>query len=434
MEIQIDALISEYLEDYAKEVNLTRALPFIDDGMRLVYRRLFYNILKFVKRGKMEIKSAAILGPTLEYHPHGDGSLYESLVTMVNNPSEILIGHGNWGNDRGIDKDGAAAFRYTSFKVNSKMLSYFELADEADMISGEGDHDEPEIIPVLFPYALLAGHIGIGVGDGATANIPPYRYQDLLDRLKFLKGKGPDKKIVPIINNMKVTGEIEALLSNGIGTLRIHPEVVKNSDGTISVKDCSPHISKRSAVSNLENISKCIDGVENYQMNLIFTPVGVTVDQLYEKVMKEFTDDHKFNIVVAIPETNGKRYITYGVDDWLNYCFNIVKKFYIKRTGRMIANMQESIRINKIVLKIQPILKTYLGSAKNIDWDDFTANHLLPLNIAKEDIDRISKMSIRSILNAGSVEHDLLGKISILKYKIQNADQTILDDIYKIGG
>ncbi len=168
--------------DYAMSVIAARALPDVRDGLKPVQRRVLYSMIE-LNNGpdKPHRKSARIVGDTMgKYHPHGDSSIYGSLVNMAQEWSTrypLVDGHGNFGS---VDGDGAAAMRYTEARLSK--ISMELLADinknTVDFTPNFDDTEkEPVVLPSRYPNLLVNGTSGIAVG--MATNIPPHNLREV---------------------------------------------------------------------------------------------------------------------------------------------------------------------------------------------------------------------------------------------------------------
>ena len=173
---------SSYI-DYAMSVIAQRALPDVRDGLKPVQRRILYAMSE-LNNGpdKPHRKCARIVGDTMgKYHPHGDSSIYGSLVNMAQPWSmryTLVDGHGNFGS---VDGDGAAAMRYTEARLTR--ISMEMLADiNKDTVTFVPNFDEtekePSVLPSRFPNLLVNGTTGIAVG--MATNIPPHNMREVV--------------------------------------------------------------------------------------------------------------------------------------------------------------------------------------------------------------------------------------------------------------
>ena len=178
-----DEMSSSYLS-YAMSVIVSRALPDIRDGLKPVHRRILYAMYKGgYDWSKQFRKSARIVGDVIgKYHPHGDQSVYDALVRMVQDFSmslPLVDGQGNFGS---IDGDPAAAMRYTETRLSK--VSEFLIEDiEKNTIAFKSNYDEtekePTVLPAQFPNLLVNGAGGIAVG--MATSIPPHNLGEVID-------------------------------------------------------------------------------------------------------------------------------------------------------------------------------------------------------------------------------------------------------------
>ena len=169
---------------YAEHVILERALPRVEDGLKPVQRRVLYAMYtQNLFPDKPYKKSAYIVGETMaKYHPHGDSSIYETMVRMAQDFSlrePLVDGHGCFGS---IDGDGAAAARYTEARLAPIALEL--LRDiEKDTVKWALNYDdslkEPTVLPGRFPNLLVNGSYGIAVG--LATNIPTHNLAEVID-------------------------------------------------------------------------------------------------------------------------------------------------------------------------------------------------------------------------------------------------------------
>ena len=178
-----DEMSSSYLS-YAMSVIVSRALPDIRDGLKPVHRRILYAMYKGgYDWSKQFRKSARIVGDVIgKYHPHGDQSVYDALVRMVQDFSmslPLVDGQGNFGS---IDGDPAAAMRYTETRL-SKVSQYLIDDIEKNTIDFKNNYDEtekePSVLPAQFPNLLVNGAGGIAVG--MATSIPPHNLGEVIN-------------------------------------------------------------------------------------------------------------------------------------------------------------------------------------------------------------------------------------------------------------
>src|SRR6476660_8133319 len=201
----IDAEVKESFINYSMSVIVSRALPDVRDGLKPVHRRVLYamNELGLVP-GRPFKKSATVVGDVLgKYHPHGDSSVYDALVRMVQDFSlryPLIDGQGNYGS---IDGDSAAAYRYTEARLMPAAMEMLADIDKntVDFAPNYDDRlEEPTVLPSGIPNLIVNGSTGIAVG--MATNIPPHNLREVIaavlhlidnpdapgDLRKFIKG------------------------------------------------------------------------------------------------------------------------------------------------------------------------------------------------------------------------------------------------------
>jgi DNA gyrase/topoisomerase IV subunit A len=165
------------MKDYAIAVNLERSVPNLYDGLKPVHRRILWGASAQDNRF---IKTMRIAGDVMgKYHPHGDKSITDAIVTIINSPTPAMLGSGNWGSL----VDNAAAPRYTETKLSGYGRSFFDPdyihKDVTSFVPNYDDSEtEPVCLPAQLPNVLLNGGEGIGVG--ITTNLPTFTAESML--------------------------------------------------------------------------------------------------------------------------------------------------------------------------------------------------------------------------------------------------------------
>ncbi|MGH7656731.1 MAG: DNA gyrase subunit A, partial [Gemmatimonadales bacterium] len=179
-------LIEEELQqsfiNYSMSVIVSRALPDVRDGLKPVHRRILYAMNELgLSPGRAFKKSATVVGDVLgKYHPHGDGSVYDALVRMVQEFSlryPLVDGQGNFGS---VDGDSAAAYRYTEARLTRIAIAMLDDIDK-NTVDFQANYDdrlqEPTVLPSKVPNLLINGSSGIAVG--MATNIPPHNLREV---------------------------------------------------------------------------------------------------------------------------------------------------------------------------------------------------------------------------------------------------------------
>ncbi|HEY9144170.1 MAG TPA: DNA gyrase subunit A [Arenimonas sp.] len=275
-----DEMRRSYL-DYAMSVIVGRALPDVRDGLKPVHRRVLFAMNELgAHSNKPYYKSARIVGDVIgKYHPHGDQSVYDTLVRMAQPFSLrylLVDGQGNFGS---VDGDSAAAMRYTEARMSR--LTHELMADiDKDTVDFQPNYDEkeqePTVMPARFPNLLVNGSAGIAVG--MATNIPPHNLGEVIDAVIALIEDpeasisdlmqyvpGPDFPTAGIING---AAGIHAAYHTGRGRVRIRAkaEVEVNEDNgreAIVVTEIPYQVNKARLIEKIAELvkEKKIEGI-----------------------------------------------------------------------------------------------------------------------------------------------------------------------------
>ncbi|WP_424989204.1 DNA gyrase subunit A [Flagellimonas sp.] len=178
-----DEMKSAYI-DYSMSVIVSRALPDVRDGLKPVHRRVLYGMHDLgVRANSSHKKSARIVGEVLgKYHPHGDSSVYDTMVRMAQEWSlryMLVDGQGNFGS---VDGDSPAAMRYTEAKMRKiaeEMLADIDKDTVDHQLNFDDTIEEPTVLPTRIPNLLVNGASGIAVG--MATNMPPHNLSEVVD-------------------------------------------------------------------------------------------------------------------------------------------------------------------------------------------------------------------------------------------------------------
>lgn len=279
-----DEMQESYL-DYAMSVIVARALPDVRDGLKPVQRRILWSMWDSGVTADAKLrKSADIVGEVMgKYHPHGDQSIYQTVVRMVQDFSfryPLCIGQGNWGS---VDGDEAAAMRYTETKlsrISSALLSDIEKETVDWQPNYSGSKQEPKFLPSMLPSLILNGTAGIAVG--MATNIPPNNLSETVDATLHLADhpdtdteglmefiKGPDFPTGGVIYNRKEIIEAYAT-GKGAITMRGVAEITEREKGgkkafDIVITEIPYQVNKAELITKIAELvtTKKIEGVKD---------------------------------------------------------------------------------------------------------------------------------------------------------------------------
>jgi DNA gyrase subunit A len=276
-----DEMSSSYLS-YAMSVIVSRALPDVRDGLKPVHRRIIFAMYKGgYDWSKPFRKSARIVGDVIgKYHPHGDQSVYDALVRLVQDFSmslPLIEGQGNFGS---IDGDPPAAMRYTETKLGK--ISQFLTEDlEKNTVSYRNNYDEtekePVVLPSQYPNLLVNGAGGIAVG--MATSIPPHNLGEVIDATNaYITNKditiaqlmkhipGPDFPTGGVIIGTDI---IKQGYNKGRGSFKIRgeieEEILKNDRSILIIKSIPYQINKSILVERIAQLAreKKIEGISD---------------------------------------------------------------------------------------------------------------------------------------------------------------------------
>ena len=276
-----DEMSSSYLS-YAMSVIVSRALPDVRDGLKPVHRRIIYAMYKGgYDWSKPFRKSARIVGDVIgKYHPHGDQSVYDALVRLVQDFSmsvPLITGQGNFGS---IDGDPPAAMRYTETKLG-KIAQYLTEDLEKNTVNYRSNYDEtekePEVLPSQYPNILVNGAGGIAVG--MATSIPPHNLGEIIDgTIAYIHNKditisqlmkhipGPDFPTGGIIIGKDI---IKQGYNKGRGSFKIRGEIdleeKKGGRETLIIKSIPYQVNKSMLIEKIAQLvrDKKIEGIRD---------------------------------------------------------------------------------------------------------------------------------------------------------------------------
>lgn len=234
-----DVMQKSYI-DYSMSVITARAVPDVRDGLKPVQRRVLYAMDQLgLNHDKPHRKSARIVGDTMgKYHPHGDSSIYETLVVLEQDFKKgmaLVDGHGNFGS---IEGDGAAAMRYTEARLKKFTQEVYLKDLDKNVVDFVPNFDEtekePAVLPVRVPNVLINGAEGIAVG--MTTSIPTHNLVEVINAVEAYMDKesitteelmeylpGPDFPTGGIVINKS---ELKDIYETGQGKVKLRGKVV----------------------------------------------------------------------------------------------------------------------------------------------------------------------------------------------------------------
>ena len=409
-----DEMSSSYLS-YAMSVIVSRALPDIRDGLKPVHRRILFAMHKGgFDWSKQFRKSARIVGDVIgKYHPHGDQSVYDALVRMVQEFSmslPLVEGQGNFGS---VDGDPAAAMRYTETRL-SKVSQYLIDDIEKNTVTFKSNYDEtekePTVLPAQFPNLLVNGAGGIAVG--MATSIPPHNLGEIINgTLALIENKdiklselmkhipGPDFPTGGIIIGKNI---IKEGYKSGRGSFKIRGEV---------------------------NIEQVKNGRERLVISSI--PYQINKSVLNERIA-ELVRDKKIEGIRDIRDESNREGIRVSIDLRSNVEPETVKRQLYKYTS-----IESSFGFNTLAIvdnkpktcNLKEFLENFLKFREDVvirktKFDlkkaETRAHILIGLSVSVENLDKVIKI-IRSSKTPDDAKKTLLG----IKFKINKSIKLI---------
>ncbi len=409
-----DEMSSSYLS-YAMSVIVSRALPDVRDGLKPVHRRILYAMYKGgYDWSKQFRKSARIVGDVIgKYHPHGDQSVYDALVRMVQDFSmslPLIQGQGNFGS---IDGDPAAAMRYTETRLSK--VSQFLIDDiEKNTISFKSNYDEtekePTVLPAQYPNLLVNGAGGIAVG--MATSIPPHNLGEIIDgTLALIDNKdikikelmkhipGPDFPTGGVIIGKDI---IKQGYNNGRGSFKIRGEV-------------------------------SVEGLKNGRDRLIITSIPYQVNKsvLNERIA-QLVREKKIEGIKDIRDESNREGIRVAID-----LRNGVEPETIKRQLYKNTQIESSFGFNTLAIvegkpktcTLKDFLVNFLSFREDVvikktKFDlqkaEERAHILIGLSVSVENLDKIIK-----IIRSSKTPDDAKRSILKTKWKINKSQKLI---------
>ena len=418
----VEAEVKESYINYAMSVIVGRALPDARDGLKPVQRRILYTMHGLaLQHSKPYKKSARIVGDCLgRYHPHGDSSIYDALVRMVQDFSlryPLVDGQGNWGS---VDGDPAAAMRYTEARmasISDELLTDIE-KDTIDFAPNfDGSLKEPVLLPSALPTLLVNGCSGIAVG--MATNMPPHNLSEIAsavmriideptiqvkDLLKIVKG--PD---FPTGATICGKSGIKSAYTTGRGRIKLHAraqiEEQKNGKSSIIITELPYQANKSNLIESIAKLvtDKKIDGISDIRdesdkdgIRVVVElkrdrPAQVVLNQLYKHTQLSST----FGIIMLALVNNQPRVLT--LRQLLDIYIDHRKEIITRRTRFLLRKAQERAHIVeglKIALKhIDKIIQTIKQSKdtqsakkaliKNFDLSEIQAQSILEMQLQR---------------------------------------------------
>lgn len=426
--IHLSGMYKNWFLDYASYVILERAVPYIDDGLKPVQRRILHSLWE-LEDGRYN-KVANVIGHTMKYHPHGDVSIGDAMVQL--GQKDLLIdAQGNWGNI--LTGDRAAAPRYIEARLSKFALEVvFDPKTTVWQSSYDGRNKEPITLPVKFPLLLAQGVEGIAVG--LACKILPHNFNELIDAsIAVLRGKKTD--ILPDF----VTGGMADFsgYNDGLrgGRIRVRAKISQLDKKTLIITEIPFGTTTSSLIDSVLSandkgkikIKKVEDNTaENVEIIVHLTP-GISPDKTID-ALYAFTDcEIPISPNACIIEDDKPKFV--GVNEMLKISTHRTVELLKKELEIEKAELQEQWHFSSLE-KIFIENRIYRNIEECETWEaviETIGKGLEPFKkiffrpITREDITNLTEIKIKRISKFDSFKaDDLIRSIEDQIKKVQN--------------
>lgn len=442
----MSGLLSTRYLSYALSTIMARSLPDVRDGLKPVHRRVLFAMYQLKLNPNLPPKkSARVVGDVIgKFHPHGDQSVYDTLVRLAQDFAvryPLVDGQGNFGN---IDGDNAAAMRYTESRLTETAIALLEGIDQDAVdfrYTYDGDTQEPVVLPSNFPNLLANGAAGIAVG--MATNIPPHNVAELCEAMELMLEKDASiEEIVKIVRGPDFpTGGIlveskDSILESyrtGRGSFRTRArwmkEELKQGTWQIVVTEIPYQVQKAKLVEQIANLITnkklpMLDDVRDESaedIRLVLVPKNRNVEPelLMEALFRVSDLESRFALNMNVLD-NGVVPKVMNIKDvlqaWLNHRQDVLVRVSNNRleavkhrlevlAGYLIVylNIDEVIRIIRESDEPKPALMKAFGLT------EVQAEAIL--NMRLRSLRKLEEMEIRKEYDGLEKEKDLLEKL-----------------------
>ena len=453
-EISIDQEIKNSFLDYSMSVIVSRAIPDVRDGLKPVHRRILYTLFsEGITHDKGHKKSATSTGKVMQYHPHGDVAIYDTMARMAQDFSyryPLIDGKGAFG---APDGSSPAAARYTEArlaKISSEMLKDIN-KDTVDFIpSYDNESVEPVVLPSRFPNILVNGNMGIAVG--MATNIPPHNLTESIDAsVEYLKNpeitvlelmehiKGPD---FPTGGSVLGNSGIKKAFETGRGSITIRSRIeIEETKGRhkLVITEIPYQANYTNIIKKIAELvrDKQIEGIANLTDESALEGIRIVID-----VKKDFNPNVLLNNLYKYTQLQSSfginflmlvdgRPKTLGLTEILKNYTNFQKTIIIRRTKFELNKSENAAHILeglKIALDyIDEVIKIIRNSKKDVEAKKELINRFGLTEIQSE---AILEMKLRRLtgLEKTKIEEELknlLMKIEELKSILESNEKIV---------
>ncbi|HOJ63797.1 MAG TPA: DNA topoisomerase IV subunit A [Spirochaetota bacterium] len=431
------SMISSNFIEYASYVIKDRAIPDINDGLKPVQRRILHSMYE-IDDGKFN-KVANVIGNTMKYHPHGDASIFSSLVVLANKDYYIEK-QGNFGNI--LTGDEPSAPRYIECRLTplaKEVLFNKEITEYID--SYDGRNKEPVTLPAKIPNVLLLGAEGIAVG--MSTKILPHNFNEVLNaQISLLKGK--KVKLYPDFQQGGIIDVSE--YQDGNGKVRVRAVLETPNDKTIVIKEIPYGTTTESIIASIESEAKKgkikINSITDYTAENIEIEIKVARGESASDTIKAlyaYTDCEisiPVNLIVIVNNKPKQMSVTEVLEYNTKKLVNDLKRELEIEEDKLEQRLHdltlEQIFIeNRIYKKIEELTE-YDKIIETVTNEMNKFKKLFIRNLTKEDIEKLLEIKIKRISRYDIENHkknidDIVRQLELVRTRLKDVKKWAIE-------
>ena len=448
-------LITETLEKnympYAMSVIVSRAIPEID-GFKPSHRKLLYTMYKMGLMNGQKIKSANIVGQTMRLNPHGDASIYETMVRLTRGHEALLHpfidSKGSFGKHYSRDMAYSAS-RYTEAKLDPFCAELFSGIDKdaVDFVPNyDNTTEEPVLLPTTFPNILLSPNLGIAVG--MACSICSFNLAELCDGTIAIL-KNPNTTIDRLLDVIKAPDfpggaqiiydrdQMRKIYETGIGSFKMRAKYVYDkSENSIDILEI-PYSSSIESImkkatdmvksGKLREVVDVRDAIDLHGFKLTLdlkkdSDPELVMQKLFAATELENSFDCNFNILVdGTPMQLGVKEI---LVEWIKFRMNCVVRELKYELGKKEDKLELLLGLAKILLDIDKAIKIIRNTEKE---DDVVPNLAAGFDLSQKQAEYIAEIKLRNLNREYILNR--IEEISSLKERINEIKEILRDDL-----
>jgi DNA gyrase subunit A len=442
--------------DYAMSVIVDRALPDVRDGLKPVHRRILYGMYESgATPDKPYRKSARIVGDVMgRYHPHGDASIYLTMVRMAQDFSfrEMLVdGHGNFGS---IDGDSPAAMRYTEVRM-AKLAMEMMVDIDKKTVDFKPNFDEsleePVVLPARFPNLLVNGSEGIAVG--MATKIPPHNLGEVIDGAVLLidNPEADDKELLRLIKGpdfplgATILGRegIRNAYLTGRGSIKVRSktriEEMSNGKSRIIVNEIPYQVNKAHLIEEIANLvrEKTVDGITDLRDEsdrtdkvriVIELRRDVNPNVVLNQLLKHTAMQQSYGVIMLVLVNNEPRVLS--LREVLHYYLEHQREVVTRRTQFDLAKAEDRAHILeglRIALDHIDEVISLIRSSRTVDIA--REGLMTKFGLSEKQAQAILEMRLQRLtgLERDKIESEYAELVKLIAYY-----KDLLSDVHKI--